>query len=143
MVTNALRSLWAEPRPPHPPRRVWRDGALVAVLLAWSLVEAVLREDLTSRPLVLAAVFVVLAPLWWRRTHPLGAVAISFGTLTAVDVVNGPGVSGDCGVSRGRFTPSSGQGAARSFGGYAEVVRSLGWSRGHCPAFHLARAATC
>lgn len=101
MVTNALRSLWAEPRPPHPPRRVWRDGALVAVLLAWSVVEAVLREDLTSRPLVLAAVFVVLAPLWWRRTHPLGAVAISLGTLTAVDVVNGPGVSGDCGVSRG------------------------------------------
>jgi hypothetical protein len=65
---------------------VWRAGALVAVLLAWSVVEAVLREDLTSRPLVLAAVFVVLAPLWWRRTHPLPAVAISFGTLTAVDV---------------------------------------------------------
>lgn len=101
MVTKALRSLWAEPRPANPPRRVWRDGALVAVLLAWSVVEAVLREDLTSRPLVLAAVFVVLAPLWWRRTHPLGAVAISFGTLTAVDVVNGPGVSGDYGVSRG------------------------------------------
>jgi hypothetical protein len=65
---------------------VWRDGALVAVLLAWSVVEAVLREDLTSRPLVLAAVFVVLALLWWRRTHPLAAVAISFDTLTAVDV---------------------------------------------------------
>lgn len=61
MVTKALRSLWAEPRPANPPRRVWRDGALAAVLLAWSVVEAVLREDLTSRPLVLAAVFVVLA----------------------------------------------------------------------------------
>ncbi|MHA7239823.1 sensor histidine kinase [Arthrobacter sp. TMS1-12-1] len=85
MVTKALRSLWAEPRPANPPRRVWRDGVLVAVLLAWSVVEVALREDLTSRPLVLGAVFVVLAPLWWRRTHPLAAVVISFGTLTAVD----------------------------------------------------------
>ncbi|MFJ6002396.1 sensor histidine kinase [Arthrobacter sp. NPDC092385] len=86
MVTKALRSLWAEPRPANPPRRVWRDGALIAVLLTWSVLEAVLRDDLTSRPLALAAVFVVLAPLWWRRTRPLVAVVISFGTLTAVDV---------------------------------------------------------
>ena len=86
MLTSALRPLWAEPRPADPPRRVWRDWALVAVLVAWSVVEAVVREDLTSRPLVLAAVFVILAPLLWRRTHPLVAVAVSFGTLTAVDV---------------------------------------------------------
>lgn len=87
MVTKALRSLWAEPRPANPPQRVWRDGALVAVLLAWSVVEVVLREDLpASRPLVLAAVFVILAPLWWRRTQPLAAVVISFGTLMVVDV---------------------------------------------------------
>lgn len=86
MVTKALRSLWAEPRPASPPRRVWRDWALVAVLLVWSVAEVALRPNLASRPLVLAAVFVILAPLWWRRTHPLAAVAISFGTLTAVDV---------------------------------------------------------
>jgi signal transduction histidine kinase len=48
--------------------------------------EAVLRGDLASRPLVLVAVLVVLAPLLWRRSHPLGAVAVSFGMLTAVDV---------------------------------------------------------
>lgn len=56
------------------------------MLLVWSVVEAVLREDIMWRPLVLAAVLVVLAPLWWRRTHPLAAVTVSFGTLTAVDV---------------------------------------------------------
>ncbi len=83
---KALRSLWAEPRPPDPPGRGWRDWALVAMLLAWSVAEAVLREDLASRPLVLLVVLVVLAPLLWRRSHPLGAVAVSFGTLTAVDV---------------------------------------------------------
>src|SRR4051794_4974534 len=53
MVTKALRSLL--PRPATPPRWVWRDGALVVVLLAWSVVESVLREDLTPRPPVLAA----------------------------------------------------------------------------------------
>ena len=36
---------------------------------------------------MLVAVLAVLAPLLWRRTHPLGAVAVSFGTLTVVDVV--------------------------------------------------------
>lgn len=87
MVTHVLRSLWAEPRPANPPGRVWRDWALVAVLVSWSVVEAVLREDLASRPLVLLAVLAVLAPLLWRRTHPFGAVAVSFGTWTAVDVV--------------------------------------------------------
>jgi signal transduction histidine kinase len=86
MVTNVLRSLWTEPRPANPPGRVWQDRALVAVLVPWSVVETMLREDLASRPLVLVAVLVVLAPLWWRRTHPLAAVTVSFGTLTAVDV---------------------------------------------------------
>lgn len=86
MLSNVLHSLWIEPRPAKPPRRVWRDWALVALLVSWSVVETTLREDLASRPLVLVVVLVVLAPLWWRRTHPLVAVTVSFGTLTAVDV---------------------------------------------------------
>lgn len=86
MVRNVLRSLWAEPRPANPPGRVWRDWVFVAVLLSWSVVEAALREDLASRLLVLGVVLVVLAPLWWRRSHPLGAVAVSFGTLMAADL---------------------------------------------------------
>lgn len=87
MVTKTLRSLWAEPRPASPPQRVWRDWALVVVLLAWSVVELVLRENLTWPPLALAVVLVILACLLWRRTHPLAAVIISFGALTAVDIV--------------------------------------------------------
>ena len=35
---------------------------LVGVLLVWSVAEAVLREDIMWRPLVLAAMDVVLAP---------------------------------------------------------------------------------
>lgn len=87
MAINVLRVLWAEPRPADPPARIVRDWALIAALTVWSVAEVVLREDLNSRPLVLVAVLLVLAPLLWRRTHPLGAVVASFGLLTVVDVV--------------------------------------------------------
>jgi signal transduction histidine kinase len=87
MATNALRSLWAEPRPTNAPGRGPRDWALVAVLICWSVAEVVLRQDLAPRPLLLLAVLAVLGPLLWRRTHPLVAVAVSFGTLTIVDLV--------------------------------------------------------
>ena len=87
MVRDALRALWAEPRPPHPPARVWRDWALLAVVVSWSIVELVLRQDLAwRRPLVLTVSLVIALALLWRRTHPLGAVAVAFGTLIAFDV---------------------------------------------------------
>ena len=87
MATDALRSLWAEPRPTNAPDRGPRDWALVAALVGWSVVEVVLRQDLAPRPLLLLAALAVLGPLLWRRTHPLVAVAVSFGTLTIVDIV--------------------------------------------------------
>lgn len=87
MATNALRSLWAEPRPTNAPDRGPRDWALVAALTCWSVVEVVLRQDLAPRLLLLPPVLAVLGPLLWRRTHPLVAVAVSFGTLTIVDIV--------------------------------------------------------
>lgn len=87
MATNTLRSLWVEPRPTNAPDLGPRDLALVAVLICWSVLEAVLGQDLAPRPLLLIAVLAVLGPLLWRRTHPLVAVAVSFGTLTIVDIV--------------------------------------------------------
>ena len=42
---------------------------------------------LAPLPLVLVAVLVIVAPLLWRRTHPLGAVVVCFGLLTVVDLV--------------------------------------------------------
>src|SRR5919199_3073268 len=93
MASNALRSLWVEPRPPNAPDRGPRDWVLVAVLVGWSVVEAVLgrdlvlRQDLAPRPLLLLYVLAVLGPLPWRRTHPLVAVAVSFGTFTILDIV--------------------------------------------------------
>ena len=87
MVPDAVRSLWAEPRPTDPPAPRPRDWVLVAALICWSVVEAALRQDMAPRPLLLLAALAVVAPFPWRRTHPLVAVAVAFATLTAVDVV--------------------------------------------------------
>jgi len=75
---------------------VWRDWAVLAVLAAWSVLETMLREhpwwatwpeaNIASRPLVLTVSLVVAVSLLWRRTHPLTAVAVAFGTLIAFDV---------------------------------------------------------
>lgn len=87
MVAEALRSLWAEPRPAYAPDRGRWDWILVAVLVVWSVVEAALRQDLAPRPLLVLAALAVIGSLLWRRTHPLVAVAVCFGTLTVVDLV--------------------------------------------------------
>lgn len=87
VATDALRSLWAEPRSAHAPARGLQDWALVAALASWSVLDVVFRQGLAPLPLLLLAALAVLGPLLWRRTHPLVAVAVCFGTLTIVDTV--------------------------------------------------------
>ena len=66
MITNALRSLWAEPRAAAVPERVSRDWVLVGALMVTALLEGFLRDDVASRPFV-TIVAVGLAPvLLWR-----------------------------------------------------------------------------
>jgi signal transduction histidine kinase len=86
MVRTVLRGLWAEPRPAHAPVRVWRDWALVAVLVSGSVLELLLREDRTASAPALAVSLVVALTLMWRRAHPLAAAAVAFGTMIAFDV---------------------------------------------------------
>ncbi|MFD7668626.1 sensor histidine kinase [Streptomyces sp. NPDC059788] len=84
MLTNALSSLWAEPRATDAPERVSRDWVLVGVLMVTALLEGVLRNDVAWRPFA-TIVAVGLAPvLLWRRTHPLACVVVAFGTATAL-----------------------------------------------------------
>ena len=79
MITNALRSLWAEPRAADPPPRGWRDWALVGVLMVTGLLEAILQNDVAWRPFA-TVLAVGLAPvLLWRRTRPLACVVVAFG----------------------------------------------------------------
>lgn len=82
-----LAGVWAEPRPAGPPVRVWRDWAVVAVLVTSSFVEMLLRDDRAWAPLVVSVSLVVAACLLWRRTQPLAAFAVAFGVLLAFDVV--------------------------------------------------------
>jgi signal transduction histidine kinase len=80
VITNALRSLWAEPRAADAPERVSRDWVLVGVLMVTALLEGVLRDDVAWRPFA-TIVAVGLAPvLLWRRTRPLACVVVGFGT---------------------------------------------------------------
>jgi len=51
------------------------------------VLEAVLGADPAPRPLQLVAVFAVVAALLWRRTHPVAATVVAFGTLSVVDLV--------------------------------------------------------
>ena len=87
VAIDALRSLWVEPRPTDPPHAGPRDWALVAAFAGWTVVEAVLREGMAPWPLLVIAAFGAVAPLPWRRAHPLAAVAVAAGLLTAVDLV--------------------------------------------------------
>ncbi len=82
-----LAGMWTEPRPVGAPARVWRDWAVVAILVTSSFVEVLLRDDRAWAPLVVSVSLVVAACLLWRRTHPLAAVAAAFGTVFVFDVV--------------------------------------------------------
>jgi len=86
VATDALRSLWVEPRPANPPETGAGDWALVAAFVGWAVNEAVLRDGMAPAPVLLIATLAAVAPLPWRRSHPLPAVLVAFGTLIVVDL---------------------------------------------------------
>jgi len=82
-MRTAARTLWAEPRAPAPPARVWRDWVLVAVLVPTALLEGLLHEDLSWPAVAVVLGVVAISTLLWRRTRPLLAVAVAFGSFSA------------------------------------------------------------
>ncbi len=86
MISNTVRALWAEPRAPHPPARVWRDWALVAVLVLTAALEGTIRTDVAWRPVALVLALALVFPLLWRRTHPLPVVAVVFGAVIVLNL---------------------------------------------------------
>ena len=89
-MTSPVRQLWGAPAAsPGPPRRVWRDWALVGLVTVLAVVEAALRPDVPWRWLW-AAVLVALAPtLLWRRARPFLMFAIAFVAGTVIGLVIG------------------------------------------------------
>ena len=83
---NALRSFLAEPAEPNPPRRVWRDWVLVAVLLGLALLEGITRDELVWRQLSVPIHVIPIVMMLWRRTHPLLSVAVAWTAITGLDI---------------------------------------------------------
>ena len=75
-----------EPRAPSAPVRVWRDWALLAVVVVAGVLEATLREDLPLRWLSVLVTVGLSPTLLWRRTHPFAVVAVAFGVSALVDI---------------------------------------------------------
>ncbi|MGH2474194.1 MAG: hypothetical protein ACRDIL_02935, partial [Candidatus Limnocylindrales bacterium] len=86
MIPATARSLWAEPRVPNAPKRLWWDWVLVAALVPLAAIETFVAEDLVWRPLYLILIVAVAPLLLWRRTYPLAMLALAFGVFAAVDV---------------------------------------------------------
>ncbi|MGP3964274.1 sensor histidine kinase [Nonomuraea sp. 3N208] len=88
-MRGLLHSLWNEPRPPNAPRRVWRDWALVGVLVPVAVLEGVLRPDLPWRALSVVVSAGLVFTLLWRRTRPLLMVLIIFATTSLAPLFMG------------------------------------------------------
>jgi len=77
---------------------VWRDWALVAVLVPTAVLEGLLRDEVEWRPVALVLALGLVFPLLWRRTHPLAAVAAAFGAIIVVDIAALFGDAGPVGL---------------------------------------------
>lgn len=88
MRFDESRPYWAEPRAPDPPGPGRRDWLFVAVVAFGATVEALVRDDVVWRGVSLAVTIVLAGLIPWRRLHPLAVVAVSFGTVSAVNVVS-------------------------------------------------------
>ncbi|MEV0230631.1 sensor histidine kinase [Nonomuraea sp. NPDC050786] len=84
-----FRSVWNEPRPPDPPLRVWRDWALVGVLVPLAVLEGVLRPELPWRAVAVAVTLALVPTLLWRRTRPLLMLAVVFATTNLAPLFTG------------------------------------------------------
>lgn len=94
VVTDLLRSLRAEPRPPGAPRRVWRDWVVVGLFVTGALLETALRPDVPWRWGSLASALVLVPALLWRRTRPLAMVVLTFGVTLVFTVAYDLAVGG-------------------------------------------------
>lgn len=85
MIT-AVRHLWAVPRAPGAPARVARDWWLVGLLLVLSVVESIVRKDIPWAAVSIPLALIAIGALLFRRTRPLLAVVVVYGSILAVDV---------------------------------------------------------
>ncbi|WP_433599822.1 sensor histidine kinase [Nocardia sp. CA-135953] len=93
-MRHLLRSVWDEPRPPDPPRRMWWDRVLVGVFVGLVVLEGLVRPNLPHRVLWMAVAVAIMPTLLWRRTKPLEVVTFAFVASAAGTVLAGGEQSG-------------------------------------------------
>lgn len=86
VMGRAARALWSQPAAPHPPRWVWRDGVLLAVVVVAMLLEGLLRPDVVWRPVALLLGLALAVTLPWRRTRPAAVTYVVFGAVIVLDI---------------------------------------------------------
>jgi histidine kinase len=69
-----------------PPARRWRDWLLAGVVAATATTEAVLRDDMTWRPVAVMVGLALACAMLFRRSRPLAMVGLGFGAFFVVDV---------------------------------------------------------
>ncbi len=65
---------------------MWRDWALILLVVVLAVLEAVLRQDVPWEALALTMALGLSVALLFRRTHPLGVLAWTFGAIVIVDI---------------------------------------------------------
>jgi signal transduction histidine kinase len=89
-MTGRLRTLWDAPSAtPAPPKRIWRDWVLVAVLPLLATFEGLVRTDVPNALAAVVILIVMVPTLLWRRTHPLLMLVISFAISSGFQLVTG------------------------------------------------------
>lgn len=92
-VTGLLRSIWTAPGAvPAPPRHVWRDWALVALIVPLAVFEGLIRSESPWWLLATITLVAVAPTVLWRRTRPLTMLAAVYIPITIVDVLTGSSV---------------------------------------------------
>lgn len=92
-VTGLLRSIWTAPGAvPAPPRHVWRDWALVALIVPLAVFEGLIRSGSPWWLLPTITLVAVAPTVLWRRIRPLTMLAAAYIPITIVDVLTGSSV---------------------------------------------------
>jgi signal transduction histidine kinase len=86
LLRSVVRSWLAEPRVPGAPARVWRDWALLGVLVPTAFAEAIFRTDLAWPWASLALALATMPTLMWRRARPLAVTVLSFGATIGLSI---------------------------------------------------------
>ena len=88
-MIGLLRSALAAPAAAAPPRRVWRDWALVIALAVAIIIEGVVRWGTPAIPTWTVVTLLTVPTLLWRRQRPFTMLVIAYASTELTSLVLG------------------------------------------------------